>query len=81
MSNTAWKKLGSLRKSDKGSLYIKIDEEITLTKGLNLQLFDPRKSLDKAVANGKMSQEQAEERKAKIKEYIRYEIFLGPENK
>lgn len=81
MANSQWKKLGSLRKSQKGSLYIKIDEDVTLTKGMSLQLKDPRKSLDAAVENGKMSSEKAEEIKAKIPDYIRYEVIQAPDNK
>lgn len=81
MAKTQWKKLGSLRKSQKGGLYLKIDETVTLEKGASLQLREPRKSLDEAVAAGRMSSEKAEEIKGKIPEYIRYEIFLAPDNK
>ena len=80
MANTAWKKLGSLRKSQKGSLYIKLDEDISLKKGQSVQLKDPRKSLDAAVEAGRMSSEKAEEMKAKIPEYIRYDLILAPDN-
>lgn len=76
-----WKKLGSLRKSQKGGLYIKLDEDISLKKGQSVQLKDPRKSLDQAVEAGRMSSEKAEEMKAKIPEYIRYDLILAPDNK
>lgn len=74
-----WNKIGSLRKSEKGSLYLKIDSDASLKKGQSLQLMDPRKSIDRAVENGKMTSDQAEERKAKIPEYVRYEAFLVTE--
>lgn len=75
-----WKKLGSLRKSQKGGLYIKMDEDVTLKKGQSIQLTDPRKSLDKAVEAGRMSGEKAEGIKAKIPDYIRYDLHLVEEN-
>lgn len=75
-----WTKVGSLRKSQKGGLYIKVDTDANLKKGDALQLKDPRKGLDEAVANGRMSQEKADELKAKIPDYIRYEVTLVTEN-
>lgn len=78
-NNKEWKKVGSLRKSQKGDNYIKIDDDVTLKKGAALQLKDPRKSLDQAVENGRMSAENAAERKAKIPDYIRYELILPPD--
>jgi len=76
-----WKKLGTLRKSQKGSLYIKLDSDVTLKKGQSITLKDPKKSLDAAVEAGRMSAEKAEEIKAKIPDYIKYELLLGPDNK
>lgn len=77
----AWKKVGSLRKSQKGGLYIKVDEAVSLTKGSSLQLKDPRKSLDQAVEAGRMTSEKAEEIKSKIPEYVKYDVILAPNNK
>jgi len=72
----AWKTIGSLRKSKKGGLYIKVTAPVTLTAEDNLQLVDPRKSLDNAVASGRMSAEKAEEIKAKIPDYVKYDVAL-----
>jgi len=72
----AWKNVGSLRKSQKGGLYIKLTADLNLKTGSTLQLQDPRKSLDSAVAAGRMSEEKAEEIKAKIPEYVKYDIAL-----
>ena len=75
------KKLGSLRKSEKGSLYIKIDEGVSLDAGAVIQLQDPRKKLDESVEKGRLSQERADEIRAKIPDYIRYELVLAPPKK
>lgn len=75
---SGWKKIGSLRKSQKGSNYLKIDMDITLKKGDVVQLTNPRESLDKAVEAGRMSAEKAQEIKEKIPDYIRFELTLAP---
>ena len=77
MSNN-WLKVGTLRKSKTGSLYVKVDEGVTLTKGDVLQLQDPRKKLQASVEAGRLSQEAAAEKAAKIPDYIRYEVVKPP---
>lgn len=74
----SWKKVGSLRKSDKGDFYIKIDDTVTLEKGQSIQVQDPRKRIKTAVEAGKLSKEVGEEMLGKIKEYIRYELVIPP---
>lgn len=69
-----WTQIGSLRKSKKGGLYIKVDADVSLKKDAALQLQDPRKKLDEAVAAGRMEQGEADEKKAKIPDYIRYNV-------
>lgn len=76
----AWNKVGSLRKSQKGGLYIKFDKGVTVAANGSLMLSNPRESLDTAVANNKMSEEKAAEIKAKIPDYIKYDVFLVDEN-
>lgn len=72
----SWTKLGTLRKGKTGSLYLKIDGEIAA--GETVQLQDPRKSVERLAATGKITEEQASERLAKIPDYIRYELFRAP---
>jgi hypothetical protein len=74
----SWKKVGTLRKSKSGGLYIKVEEGVTLTKDAVLQLQDPRKKLQQAVEAGRMEESVAKERIAKVPDFIRYEIFLVP---
>lgn len=69
-------KVGSLRKSQKGGLYIKLDADVSLKAGESLTLQDPRKSLDSAVAAGRMNETKAEEIKAKIPEYVKYDVIV-----
>jgi hypothetical protein len=77
-NNSAWKKIGSLRKSEKGGLYLKLDEDITLNAGDNVLLQDPRKSLDMAVEAGRMNLEKAEEIKGKLPVWLKYDLVLPP---
>jgi hypothetical protein len=77
--NNQWKTVGSLRKSQKGSFYIKINDDVTLTKGSSLQLRDPRKGLDEAVAAGRLSQEKADSIREKIPDYVKYDVILAPD--
>lgn len=74
----SWKKVGSLRKSDKGDFYIKIDEQVTLDKGSIVQVQDPRKRIKAAVESGKLTKDAGDEMLGKIKEFIRYELVLPP---
>lgn len=74
-----WTKVGSLRKSKSGGLYIKVDANVTLKKDSALNLQDPRKKLQSSVDAGRLTETQAEEILAKIPEYIKYEVFLVEE--
>ncbi len=71
-----WNKIGTVRKSKKGSLYIKVESDVALKKDAMLTLQDPRKKLDESVASGRLTEEKAEEFRAKIPDYIRQEIYL-----
>lgn len=70
-----WTKVGTLRKSKAGGLYIKVEGDVTLKKDSSLNLQDPRKKIDQAVAAGRMSADEGEGRKAKVPEYIKYEVY------
>jgi len=70
-----WTKVGTLRKSKAGGLYIKVEGDVSLKKDSSLSLQDPRKKLDASVAAGRMTADEAEGRKAKVPEYIKYEIY------
>lgn len=76
----AWNKIGSVRKSKSGGLYIKVDKAVTLKEGQSLQLQDPRKSIQTSIENGKLSQEKGEEMLAKLPDYIRQDVFLVTDN-
>lgn len=70
-----WNKVGALKKSKAGNLYISIDETVTLAKGASLQLRDPRKSIQAAADGGKMDADKASAMIAKVPEFVRYDIF------
>ena len=75
---SAWKTVGSLRKGEKGNLYIKITEGVTLNTGDSIQLQDPRKRNQTLADKGFITQEEAESRNAKIPEYVKYDVVMGP---
>lgn len=78
MSNNQWRKIGSMRKSKTGGTYIKIDEDVTLSKDAVIQVQDPRKKLDEAVESGRLTSEKAEAIRAKIPDYILRDLVLPP---
>ena len=71
-----WTKVGSLRKSKAGGLYIKVDSDVTLKTGAALNLQDPRKKIAASVEAGRLTQAKANELLSKIPEYIRYDVML-----
>lgn len=75
-----WNKVGSVRKSQKGNSYIKFDKDVSFTSSQSLQLRDPKDSLRSLLDNGKITEEQFEERISKIPEYIIRDVFLVEEN-
>lgn len=74
-----WNKVGSIRKSKKGSLYFMFDADVTVKKGSVLQIQNPRDGVAKRLAEGKMTEEEANKRLASIPEFIRQEVFLVEE--
>lgn len=76
MAKSKWTKVGALKKSKAGNLYISVDETVTLTKGASLQLRDPRKSYQAAADAGRMDADKAAEAIAKIPDFIRYDVML-----
>jgi len=76
----AWLKVGTIRKSKKGSLYLKVESDVKLTKDAALQIQDPRKKIKDQVAAGKLEEAKGEERLSKIPEYIRQEVYLITED-
>lgn len=73
---TKWKNVGTLRKSKKGGLYLKITEAIE--SGASITLRKPQDSIEALLTRGFITEEQAEERLAKIPEYIKYELLVAP---
>lgn len=77
-----WTKVGALLKSKAGGLYIKVDDKlegsVVLTKGMTLNLQDPRKRNLELAEKGFISQEEAESRNEKVPDWVRYEVSLAP---
>jgi hypothetical protein len=75
---SAWRRVGEILVSKQGKAYVKIKEDVTLQKDMVLQMQDPRDRIHKAVEAGRMTEEQAEERLSKIKDFVKYELVLAP---
>lgn len=75
-----WTKVGSLRKSKAGGLYIKVDANVTLKKDSALQLQDPRKKITESIEAGRLTQEKGTEMLEKVPDYIRYDLYFVEEN-
>lgn len=76
---STWTKVGTLRKSKKGGTYMKIDTDVSLKKDDILNVQDPRKKLDESVEAGRLTEEKADEIRAKIPDYIMREVYLVKE--
>lgn len=73
---TKWTKVGTLKKSKAGNLYISVADTVTLKKDANIMLKDPRKELEKSKAAGRLEAGKADEMIAKIPEFVKYDLFL-----
>lgn len=78
MTKQSWIKFGTIRKGKNNNLYIKVESDVDLKKDSVLSIQNPREKLDNLVKLGKLNEKEAEERKNKIPEYIRYEIYIAP---
>lgn len=74
-----WNKVGAIKKSQKGNLYIDVSSNVTLAMGQRLQLQNPRDSIKKLQANGKIDEATMNERLAKLPEFVKYDVFLVTE--
>lgn len=71
-----WTKVGEIQKAPSGKLKVKIAADVSLKKGKYLELIDPRASLDNLLKQNKITEEKYEERKAFIKDWYKYDVFL-----
>ena len=69
--------IGDLCKGKDGKLYIKVVQDITLKTGQYINLQSPTEKLDWLVANGKITEEQREERESKIPDFVKYHVTAG----
>ena len=78
MAKKKWLNIGSVRKSEKGGFYLKVDEDVTLKAGMSLQLEKPADAIDRLCDLGYIESDVAEERKAKVPDYIKFDVKLPP---
>jgi hypothetical protein len=79
MANKPWARVGTLKKSKAGNLYITVEDDITLKKGATIMLKDPRKELAESKAAGRLDADKADAMIAKIPEFVRYNLSLAPD--
>lgn len=79
--SSKWDKIGDIRESKAGKLYIKIDEkfEAQIKAGDALTMINHRENVLGLVDKGFITQEEAEERLEKTS-FIKYVIFKAPNN-
>lgn len=75
---SAWKSVGEILSSKAGKLYIKFKEDISVSAGSTLMIQDPRVNIQEGVSAGRLTEEQAEERLAKIPDFVRYTLVQPP---
>jgi hypothetical protein len=73
-------RVGQILNSKAGAPYIKIDKDTVLKVGDVLFLNKPADEIDNAVERGKLTQEQAEAKKAKVPDFVRYNINQKVDN-
>lgn len=74
-----WNKVGAVKKSPKGNSYIQFDKDVSFTKSDFLQLRDPKDGLNNLLQSGKITEDQYQERLAKIEGWLVRELFLVTE--
>jgi hypothetical protein len=79
MSAKKWETVGSMRQKDEskgGGYYLKVEKDIPA--GSFIQLQRPADKINKLVELGHLTQEQAEERLAKIPDFVKFDLVLPP---
>jgi len=69
--------IGDLCKGKDGKEYIKVVQDITLKAGQYINLQKPSEKLDWLVSQGKITEEQREERESKIPTFVLRHVTAG----
>jgi hypothetical protein len=72
-------RVGQALKSKSGVTYLKFDKTVTIEEGETLFLSRPQDDVDYLVENGKITTEEGEARKAKIPDFVIYNIKVRGE--
>ena len=78
-AKTKWTKVGTLKKSKAGNLYVSVENTVTLNKDANIMLKDPRKELEASKVDGRRDAKKADEMIAKIPDFVKYNLYLVEE--
>ena len=77
MSNEWISDIGTINKSKKGKLYIKVDKDFSVKAGDILNLKSKKEEIQSSADAGKITQERADELMKKL-EFIKYTIHQPP---
>lgn len=78
MSSKKWTEIGSIRMSQKGKLYIKLDSVEGLEDGVALQIEKPEDKIKRLHELGYIKDEDLEKRLEQIPSWLKYQIVLPP---
>lgn len=67
-------RVGQALKAKSGKTYLKFDKTVTIGEGETLFLSRPQDDVDYLVETGKLTKEEGEARKAKIPDFVIYNI-------
>jgi hypothetical protein len=73
-----WKKVASVNDSKYGGYTLKIEADCELREGEYLTMKKPVDDLNSLVEKGIITEEQAEERLAKIPDFVKYNVYKTP---
>ena len=76
----SWKRIGQIKESKAGNLYMSFEEEVTLNKDTNVILQDPRDFVDRELESGKIDEEEANAKRSKIPSFVLYNLVLPHRN-
>ncbi len=73
-------RVGQVLKSKGGNSYLKFEKNVTISEGEALFLSTPQEDIDYLVSSGKLTADEGEARKAKVPDFVRFNIKKANNN-
>lgn len=74
--NKGWPRVATLGKKPDGKYYLVVDKDVTLKKGTFLYAEKPADKIDRLASAGHITEEEAEERKARVPKSVVMNFLL-----